>query len=93
MRQFKRQPYQIALSGIPIVILFIILPFDPGYELGLVYVPFFYLALGFFLALLYWLLIKIFKQDFKLIYYLFFFGNLLWGLVLTLDMAFGIFGF
>jgi hypothetical protein len=88
MLKFKKQPYFIAFTGIFIVILFYLLPMNPGYELALAYIPLFFLILGFILTLIYWLLIKLNRNTLKFIFYLFFLGNLTWGILTAFVMAF-----
>lgn len=90
---FKEQPYHIFLTGIVIVILFLVLPMSPGYELALAYVPMFFLGLGLILAFIYWSLTKLLKRRLLLVYYLFLLGNLIWGGFLAIDMAFETFNF
>ncbi len=88
MLKFKKQPYFIAFTGIVVVILFYLLPMNPGYELALAYIPLFFLILGFILTLIYWLLIKLNGNTPKFIFYLFFLGNLTWGILTAFVMAF-----
>jgi hypothetical protein len=66
---------------------------DPGYEFALALVPMFFVGLGILLSLIYWALRRFFKHDFRILFYLFLFGNVIWGSLLAIDMAFNTFNF
>jgi len=66
---------------------------DPGYELALAYVPMFYFGLGVILSILYWLMIKFLKRKLIWTYFVFLLGNLIWGSLIAIDMAYEIFNF
>ena len=85
--KIKEQPYQIALTGFLIAILFHFLPMDPGYELALAYVPIFFIVVGLILAGTYWILTILTKRRLRILFYVFFIGNLMCGIILTFNMA------
>mgnify|MGYP006185658053 CR=1 FL=1 len=89
----KQKPYHIALTGIVIIILFGILPMSPGHELALAYVPAFFLGLGVILSILYWIIIKLLKRKLVWLYLLFLLGNLIWGSLMAIEMAYEVFNF
>ena len=91
--KLKPSPIYIAVTGFFIFGLFLILPINPGYELALAFVPMFFISIGLILALIYWLLKKYFKNDLRVLFFIFFFGNLISGTLLAIDMAYDTFGF
>ena len=91
--KLNSSPIYIAMTGLLIFGLFLILPMNPGYELALAFVPMFFISIGLILALIYWLLSKYIKKDLGILFFIFFFGNLTWGTLLAIDMAYDTFGF
>lgn len=86
----NNNPIFISLSGILVGIIFWLLPMDPGYELALFYVPLFFFLLGIGLSIVFWVIKRFYSKGLKLMFNLFFWGNLIVGTIVALDMAFNL---